>query len=222
MLIQGAYYSFLTTMPPKRAGSTATATKQNGRASGLGGAGDVAAVRKKARRGGGTIATPGKKTSNNPETVQVTPTEEKGNENEKVVPSVSFEYLKKDLPLQELTDKLLVNKVRVCVDTKFYPFDKYYSRSKYMSGLVQVAFLDMGWGANNWEYAHKRATGMNAVIDVMADRVSDNREKSKLRCKKKFESKCKSCVAGSYSSIGGYTNFCYIYEHTPRLVPRSH
>lgn len=175
-------------MASKRAGTT---TKQKGQTSGQGGTGDLAAVRKKARRGGGsTIATPGKKTSTSTQgTVQVTPAVDTGKENEKVVPSVSFDYLKKDLPLRELSDKLLVNKVRVCVDTKFYPFDKYYSRSKYMSGLVQVAFLDMGWGANSWEYAHKRATGMNAVIDVMADRVSDNREKSKFRCKKKFESK---------------------------------
>lgn len=108
-------------------------------------------------------------------------------------PMIDLAYLRKDIPLPELTDKLLVDKVRLCVDNKFYPFDKYYSRSKYMSGVVQVAFLDMGWGRDTWEYAHKRATGMNAVIDVMADRVSDNREKSKLRCKKKFERKYKRC-----------------------------
>jgi len=180
-------------MPPKRSNSS---TKQLLPASGQGGrkaATATGGIRKKQRQvlGGGT--TPGKNTAEQSGTV-VTPTATIGANNnasakENPDPRVSFEYLKKDMPLRELTDKLLVNKVRVCVDTKFYPFDKYYSRSKYMSGVVQVAFLDMGWGANSWEYAHKRATGMNAVIDVMADRVSDNREKSKFRCKKKFERK---------------------------------
>jgi hypothetical protein len=121
--------------------------------------------------------------------------EPEGGNKEEGPPSVSLDYLRKDLPIQRLTDKLLVEKVRVCVDNKFYPFDKYYSKSKYMSGVVQVAFIDMGWGRNSWEYAHKRATGMNAVIDIMAERVSDNREKSKLRCKKKFERKSRWFVA---------------------------
>lgn len=189
-------------MPPKRSNAS---TKQQIPASGQGGRKAATAategIRKKQRQVLGRSTTPGKNTAEQPgkNTAEqggtvVTPAATIGansNASAKENPDarVSFEYLKKDMPLTELTDKLLVNKVRVCVDTKFYPFDKYYSRSKYMSGVVQVAFLDMGWGANSWEYAHKRATGMNAVIDVMADRVSDNREKSKFRCKKKFERK---------------------------------
>jgi hypothetical protein len=95
-------------------------------------------------------------------------------------------YMMKDLPMKSLVDTRLVQKVRDCVDKRLYPFDKYYKKQAYYSGPVQMAFWCMGWKKDCVEDAYKRSRGLNAVVEVMAERVSDNREKSKVRCKKKF------------------------------------
>jgi len=124
----------------------------------------------------------------------------------------SFDYMCDDLPVLSLTDENVVEKIRTCVDNKCYPYDKYYSKLKLLSGPVQFAFFEMGWGENNLEHAHLRATGINAVIDVMAERVSDNRERSKARCKKKFLSK--------------YLYRVYFYAHyrwsDPKTLTKQH
>lgn len=100
---------------------------------------------------------------------------------------LKWAYMMVDMPLKQLVDKRLIEKVRKCVDAKFYPFDKFYSRATLSYGPVQMAFLDMGWGGEEMEKAYKRAKGTHAVIELMMDRVSDNRERSKNRCRKRFE-----------------------------------
>lgn len=81
-------------------------------------------------------------------------------------------------PVQELTDKSMIAKVRNTIDEYVFPCEKFFKKRQIVSGPIYMAFVALGWNFPRPELHFKRCKYWDAISDCLKARIDALRQRA--------------------------------------------